>query len=177
NKAQTKHKFRYEYLVNDFDTSKSILYLPIVSDTYYDMNLNEMVYSAKVRDDLYLRMSDVMESDDFIRLKRNLLQVEGLLKKDRSTLQNHMLGVDKWSFLHYLSYLVYHPNLEALHLKLMEPVYKYLPEDTMSAWQEKINKKMERQLEQRKQEKEGEQYGEEEENKEEALIQKAISTN
>src|SRR5690625_2943114 len=177
NKAQTKQKFRYEYLANDFDTSKSILSLPIVSDAYYDMNLNEMVYSAKVRDDLYLPMSDVMESDDFIRLKRNLMQVEGLSKKDRNTLQQQMLEVEEWSFLHYLSYLVYHPNLEALHLKLMEPVYKYLPEDTMAGWQEKINKRMEHQLELRKQEKESEQEKEDVGNEEEALIQKAISAN
>src|SRR5690625_4360623 len=86
NKDQTKQKFRYEYLANDFDTGKSILSLPIVSDIYYDMNLNEMVYSAKVHDDLYLRMADVMEPDDFIRLKRHLLQVEGLSKKDKGAL-------------------------------------------------------------------------------------------
>lgn len=172
NKAQTKQKFRYEYLANDFDTSKSILSLPIVSDAYYDMNLNEMVYSAKVRDDLYLRMADVMESDDFTRLKRNLMQVEELAQKDRSALQKQMLEVEEWSFLHYLSYLVYHPNLEALHLKLMEPLNKYLPQDTMAGWQEKINKRMERQLELRKQEKESEQ-----EDEKEALIQKAISAN
>lgn len=177
NKVQTKQKFRYEYLANDFDTSKSILSLPIASDAYYDMNLNEMVYSAKVRDDLYLRMADVMESDDFIRLKRNLMQVEGLSQKDRSTLQQQMLEVEEWSFLHYLSYLVYHPDLEALHLKLMEPVYKYLPENTMAGWQEKINKRMEHQLELKKQEKESEQEKEDVGNEEEALIQKAISAN
>jgi len=178
NKEQTKHRFRYEYIANDFDTSKSILSLPIVSDAYYDMNLNEMVYSAKVHDDLYLRMADVMEPDDFIRLKRHLLQVEGLSKKDKGALQKQILEMDKWSFLHYLSYLVYRPNLEALHLKLMEPIYKYLPEETISGWQEEINKKMEHQLELRKQEKESEQNEEEEEeNKEEALIQKAISAN
>lgn len=175
NRNQTKHKFRYEYLANDFDTSKSILSLPIVSDAYYDMNLNEMVFSSKVHDDLYLRMADVMETDDFIRLKRQLQQVEGLSQKDKGALQKQMLEVDKWSFLHYLSYLVYRPNLEALHLKLMEPVHKYLPKEVMSGWEEKINKKMERQLEQRKHDKESEQ--EKEENKEETLIQKAINAN
>src|SRR5699024_9900855 len=178
NKVQTKQKFRYEYLSNCFDTSKSILSLPIASVAYYDMNLNEMVYSDKVRDDLYLPMSDVRESDDFIRLKRNLMQVEGLSQKDRSTLQQQMLEVEEWSFLHYLSYLVYHPNLESLHLKLMEPVSKYLPEDTMAGWQEKINKRMEHQLELRKQEKESKKEKEEDVgNEEDALIQKAISAN
>src|SRR5699024_4978011 len=104
--------------------------------------------------------------------------VEGLSNKDKVALQKQMMEMDKWSFLHYLSYLVYRPNLEALHLKLMEPVYKYLPEDTMSGWQEKLNKKMERQLELRKQEKESEQKEEEEEeNKEEARVQKAIRAN
>ncbi len=60
----------------------------------------------------------------------------------------------------------------------MEPLNKYLPKDTMTGWQDKINKKMERQLELRKQEKESEQEeAEDGENKEEALIQKAISAN
>src|SRR5699024_7385760 len=172
NKVQTKQKFRYEYLANDFDTSKSILSLQIVYDV---MNLNDIVYSAKVRDDLYLRMADVMESDDFIRLKRNLMQVEELAQKDRSALQQQMLEVEEWSFLHYLSYLVYHSNLEALHLKLMEQLNKYLPQDIMTGWQEKINERMERKLELRKREKESEQ--EDEETEEEALIQKAISAN
>ena len=122
-------------------------------------------------------MADVMEPDDFIRLKRHLLQVEGLSKKDKGALQKQMLEMDKWSFLHYLSYLVYRPNLEALHLKLMEPVHKYLPEEVMFRWEEKIKKKMERQLEQRKQQKAKEQSVESEEDKEEALIQKAISAN
>lgn len=176
NKDQTRNRFRYEYLSVEFDTSKSILSLPIVSDAYYDMNLNEMVYSAKVQADLYLRMADVMVSDEFIRLKRNLLQVEGLSKKDKEALQKQMLEMDNWSFLHYLSYLAFHPNLEALHLKLMEPVRKYLPADVMSEWEEKINEKMECQLEQRKQEK-AKQNEDAEEDKEEALIQKALSAN
>ncbi|OZU88646.1 type IV secretion system protein VirD4 [Virgibacillus indicus] len=178
NKDQTKHKFRYEYLAKEFDTSKSILSLPIVSDTYYDMNLNQMVYSAKVRDDLYLPMADLMVREDFIRLKRNLLQVEGLSKKDSETTQKQMQEMDNWSFLHYLSYLVYRPNFEALHLKLIEPVHKYLQEDVLSEWEEKVKKRMERQLEQRKKEQRQEQNEDTEEaNKEEALIKKAISAN
>src|SRR5690625_7257326 len=107
NKNQTKQKFRFEYLANEFDTGKSILSLPIASDTYNDMNLNEMVYTAKTHDDLYIRMAEVMEKSQFMRLKRNVMQVEGITKKDKKALQKQMQKMDKWSFLHLLNYVVY----------------------------------------------------------------------
>src|SRR5699024_5403914 len=136
NKNQTKQKFRFEYLANEFDTGKSILSLPIASDTYNDMNLNEMVYTAKTHDDLYIRMEEVMEKSQFMRLKRNVMQVEGITKKDKKALQKQMQKMDQWSFLHLLSYLVYRPKIETLHLKLIEPLHKYLPEETMASWEE-----------------------------------------
>src|SRR5699024_2038429 len=65
NKDQTKQKFRVEYLANVFDSGKSILSLPIASDTDNDMNLNEIVYTAKTHDDLYIRMEEAMETSQF----------------------------------------------------------------------------------------------------------------
>jgi len=177
NKEQTKQKFRFEYLADKFDTSKSILSLPIVSDTYNEMNLNELVYTAKTQDDLYLRMAEVMEEDQFIRLKRNVMQVEGITKKDKKVLQRQMQEMDQWSFLHLLSYLVYRPNIETLHLKLIESLHQYLPEKTMDSWEEIIYEKMERQLEERKQKLASGETEKEEVNEEDALIKKAMKAN
>lgn len=177
NKNQTKQKFRFEYLADEFDTGKSILSLPIGSDTYNDMDLNEMVYAAKTKDDLYLRMAEVMEKNQFMRLKRNMMQVEGITKKDKYSLQKQMKEMEQWSFLHLLSYLVYRPKIETLHLKLIEPLHQYLPEETMASWEEIIHEKMERQLGDKKQHIASEQVEEEETNEEDALIQKATKAN
>src|SRR5699024_11747903 len=74
----------------------------------------------KTQDDLYLRMVELMEKNQFMRLKRNVMQVEGITNKDKKTLQKQMEEMDQWSFLHLLSYLVYRPKIETLHLKLIE---------------------------------------------------------
>lgn len=176
NKKQTRQKFRFEYLADEFDTGKSILSLPIVSDAYYDMNLHDMVYAAKMQDDLYLRVAEVMEKEQFSRLKRNMIQVEGISTKDKTALQQQLGEMDQWSFLHLLSYLVYRPKIETFHLKLIEPLHKYLPEEVMVSWEKVIYEKMEQQMEERKQPIVSEQ-AEEEINEEDALIQKALKAN
>src|SRR5699024_12250572 len=99
--------FRFEYLADEFDTGKSILSLPIDSDTYNDMNLNEMVYTAKTQDDLYLRMVELMKKNQFMRLKRNVMQVEGITNKDTKTLIKQMEKNNKWIFIQLISYLVF----------------------------------------------------------------------
>lgn len=175
NKNQTKQKFRFEYLAHEFDTGKSILSLPIDSDIYDEMNLNEMVYTAKTHDDLYLRMAEVMEKNQFMRLKRNVMQVEGITNK--KVLQKQMKEMDQWSFLHLLSYLVYRSKIETLHLKLIEPLHQYLPKETIASWEEVIHEKIEQHLEERKQQITSEQADEEEIDEEDALIKKATKAN
>src|SRR5699024_3877962 len=138
-----------------------------------DMDLSERVYTAKTKGDLYLPMELVMERTQFMRLKRNLIQVEGI--KDKKTIQKLKQEMNHWSFLHLLSYLVYRPKIETLHLKLMEPLHKYLPEETMVGWEEILHEKIERQLEERKAQTSSEQVTEEEMNEEDALIQKATN--
>src|SRR5699024_12456238 len=115
-----------------------------------EMNINEMVYTAKTQDDLYLRMAEVMEKNQFIRLKRNVMQVAGVTKKDKKVLQKQMKKMDQWSFLHLLSYLVYRQKIQTLHLKLIETLNKYLIEEIMASWEEFIHEKIEQQLEERK---------------------------
>src|SRR5699024_8818213 len=123
------------------------------------------------------RMAELMEKNQFMRLKRNVMQVEGITNKDKKTLQKQMEEMDQWSFLHLLSYLVYRPKIETLHLKLIEPLHKYLPEETMASWEEIIHEKMEQQLEERKQETTSEHAEEEELHEDDALVQKAMRAN
>src|SRR5699024_2517221 len=104
NRGKTSHKFRYQYLANDFDTDNSIMMLPIMSEQYHDMDLTSMVYSAKSNDDLFLRMADLMTNQEFERFKRHILQIEqsqGDMDEERT--KTLLQDVDKWSFLHYLS--------------------------------------------------------------------------
>src|SRR5699024_5538522 len=95
NNNQTKQKFRFEYLADTFDTDKSILDLQIDSSVYNKMNINEMVYTEKTQDDLYLRMEEVIEKNQLIRMKRNVMQVAGVTKKDKKVLQKQMQEMDQ----------------------------------------------------------------------------------
>src|SRR5699024_10205894 len=122
-------------------------------------------------------MADILEKKQFMRMKRNVKQVEGNTNKDKKTLQKQMEEMDQWSFLNLLSYLVYRPKIETLHLKLIEPLNKYLPEEIMASWEEIIHEKMEQQLEERKQKITSEQAEEENLNEEDALIKKATRAN
>ncbi|WP_010529069.1 VirD4-like conjugal transfer protein, CD1115 family [Lentibacillus jeotgali] len=149
NQDKTSHKFRYQYLADDFDTDHSIMMLPIMSETYHDMNLNSMVYSAKSNDDLFLRMADVLTNKEFERFKRHILQIEqsqGELdeEKTKALLQE----VDHWSFLHYMSFIVYHPHFSRIHLKILAALQNYLPTNVMQTWQDKATKRIEEQVHQ-----------------------------
>src|SRR5699024_7257510 len=99
-------------------------------DTYHDMELQNMVYSAKSKQDVFLRMADVMTDAEFERYKRNILQIEqsqGDL--DEETTKEILASMNGWSFLHYLSFLVYHPSFSRLHLQEMNSLESYLPEE------------------------------------------------
>jgi len=178
NKNKTRHKFRFEYLAEDFDTSQSILSLPITSDVYYDMRLDKLVYAAKENEDIYMRMIDVMENEDFRRLKHSLKQMESLSNNDKTLITKLMRSVDHWSFLHYMSYLVYHPSFEALNVKLMAYVKEYLPENIVLDWNNKATERMEQLLveqEIKQQDQDALTDGESEELKEAQLREKVLS--
>src|SRR5699024_12214805 len=96
-------------------------------------------------------------------------------KKDKNVIEKQMQEMYQWSFLHLLSYIDYRKKIETLHLKIIEPLHKYLPEKTMENWEEIIHEKIEQQFEERKQQITNEQV--EELNEEDALIQKATKAN
>ncbi|ALX47642.1 VirD4-like conjugal transfer protein, CD1115 family [Lentibacillus amyloliquefaciens] len=149
NQEQTSHKFRFQYLADDFDTDHSVMMLPIMSETYQDMDLNSMVYSAKSNDDVFLRMADVMTDKEFERFKRHILQIEQSQGEvDEENTKALLQEVDHWSFLHYVSFIVHHPHFSRIHLKVLAALQDYLPDDVMQTWQDKATKRIEEQVNQ-----------------------------
>lgn len=144
NTDKTSHKFRYQYLAEDFNTDHSIMMLPIMSETYHDMDLNRLVYSAKSNDDLFLPMADVMTSKEFERFKRQLLQIEQSQgEQDEERTKALLQEVNQWSFLHYMSFIVYHPHFSRMHVKVLAALQHYLPDEVMRTWHHKATKRME----------------------------------
>src|SRR5699024_2413572 len=140
---------RYQYLADDFDTDHSVMMLPIMSETYHDMDLNGMVYSAKSNDDLFLRMANVMTDKEFERFKRHILQIEQSQGElDEARTKTLLQEVDHWSFLHYVSFIVHHPHFSRIHLKVLAALQDYLPDDVMQTWQDQATKRIEAQVHQ-----------------------------
>ncbi|WP_174615266.1 VirD4-like conjugal transfer protein, CD1115 family [Virgibacillus ihumii] len=151
NEDVTSHKFRYEYLADDFDTDQSIMMLPLFSDKYHDMELQKLVYSAKVNGDVFLRMKDVMTDDAFQRYKTSVLQIEQSQGDLDDDVTHELLqSIENWSFLHFLSFLVYHPSFTRLHLQTMNTLNTFLSEDVMQQWRDKATKRIEQQLNKQK---------------------------
>ncbi|WP_088051871.1 VirD4-like conjugal transfer protein, CD1115 family [Virgibacillus dakarensis] len=149
NKDETSHKFRYQYLADDFDTDNSIMMLPLTSETYHDMDLNSMVYSARSKEDLFLRMDNVMTDKEFKLFKRSILQIEQSHGKlDEEGTKALLQEVDNWSFLHYMSFIVTHPNFSRIHLKVLAALQDYLPNDVTQTWHDKATKRIEEQVNQ-----------------------------
>ncbi|MFS0646124.1 VirD4-like conjugal transfer protein, CD1115 family [Siminovitchia sp. 179-K 8D1 HS] len=146
NKDVTSHKFRWEYLADDFDNSRSILDLPIMSTTYYDLNLSHMVFTSKNEQEQFVRMVDAMGKADFLKLKTDLRKVfiacgESFKYKDE---------IEKWSFLHLLSYLTYETSLSgSIIYKIFKSLRQYLPDTVLEKWDQKIREVREKQEQQR----------------------------
>ena len=73
NTGSTSHKFRWEYLSKDFDNSKSIIELPLMSTHYHDLDLSRIVYTAKGEEDMFVPISDVMLKESYVNMKRVFL--------------------------------------------------------------------------------------------------------
>ncbi|WP_425445370.1 VirD4-like conjugal transfer protein, CD1115 family [Virgibacillus phasianinus] len=173
NKDETSHKFRYEYLAEEFDTNHSIMMLPIMSDKYHDMDLQNIVYSAKSNEDVFFRMADVMTEKAFHRYKRSILQIEQSQgNPDEEMMKQLLQDMDNWSFLHYLSFMVYHPYFSRLHLKVMGTLQTYLPEEVMEIWEKKATQRIEQQIETNQENKEQQKGEQSDENKEDEKAKK-----
>lgn len=140
--SSTYHKFRYEYLADDFDTSKSILDLPIMSQKYHELDLNEMVFTSKTENDQYINMLNVMGREAFQKLKEDLQKA--FISSGEEF--NEIEMMNQWSFLHLLSFLTYESRLALpMMMKVYQHVRLYLPDSIFVKWEEKTKDVREKQ--------------------------------
>lgn len=137
NTGVTAHKFRWEYLADDFDNSKTILDLPIMSTEYHDIDLSEIVFTAKSDGDIYVPMANILPNEEYQNLKRMFLTFANQNKGDFEYLDDF----DDWSFLHLFSYLIYEMPLQMnLVERFLGIASKYVPDKFVEAWREELSK-------------------------------------
>lgn len=127
NRGKMAAKFRYEYLQDDFDNSKSVLNLPILSTTYHRLKMSEMIFTSKTERDLYVCMKLVMGNEAFTELTSVLYAV---MPKD------YMDEIPQWTFIHLLSFLSY-TELEIpkpVENRIFNQLGKYLSQKTLEMW-------------------------------------------
>ncbi|QNK89091.1 type IV secretory system conjugative DNA transfer family protein [Sporosarcina sp. resist] len=137
NRDVTSHKFRWEYLADDFDNSKSILSLPLMSTQYHDLNMTEMVFTSKSEKDQYQRMASVMGNEQFAKLFKALrkgIKTEDLIEKYNEDFQ-------QWTFLHLLSYLTYETDapINFIRSQVYSNIEQFMPDLVLREWMDKIN--------------------------------------
>lgn len=131
NTGKTAAKFRYEYLQEDFDNSKSVLNLPILSTIYHRLKMSDIIFTSKTERDLYICMKLVMGQTSFTELTSLLYT---FVPRD------YMDELPQWSFLHLLSFLAY-TELEIpkpLEGQIFKHLEKYLPHKTLEMWRNTI---------------------------------------
>ena len=105
NTGVTAHKFRWEYLSDDFDNNKSILDLPLMSVEYHDLDLSRIVFTSKSEDDMFLPVIDIVQGDDYTTLKRHFMMIVSQTKDKFKHGDNNQFS--DWTFLHLFSYMLY----------------------------------------------------------------------
>lgn len=135
NTGSTSAKFRWQYLADDFDTSKSIQSLPITSKEYSKLSLTEVVFLTKTKQDLYIPMIDLIG-------RKELQVIYAQIRKYSISNDEEIPDYDlfeKWSILQFLSYLMYESTFSN---KLTEQVIrifkKYMIPTLFEEWKEKI---------------------------------------
>lgn len=126
-KSSTYHKFRYQYLAEDFDTDISVLTLPLTSNKYHDIKLNEIVFTSSFKDeDQYVPLSKITENKEIMKIKSRFAS----LNKERS-----YDDIEDWSLLHLFSHLVYELRAENDYYKMLVIVFnKIVSEDYLDYW-------------------------------------------
>lgn len=136
NTGTTASKFRFEYLAEDFDNENSILHLPLMSRDYHDMELSKVVFTSMGDDDMFLPIVDVVSSEDYEVLKKNILMVVSQLDNDGFKYGENGEFTD-WTFIHLFSYLRYEAlvpiNVAQRALKIAQ---RYIPVTYVEMWEE-----------------------------------------
>ena len=120
-KSSTYHKFRWQYLADDFDTDISVLTLPITSHKYNDIVLEDVVFTGGFRlEDQYVSIRNITDKKMVDRIRSTL---EGLNS------DNDYSNFKEWSLLHIFSCLVYDLRLENDYYKRIVTMFKDLVSD------------------------------------------------
>jgi len=127
--SSTYHKFRYQYLAEDFDTDISVLTLPLTSNKYHDIELDGIVFTSSFKDeDQYVPLSKVTEQKEITRIKKTFVN----LNRSRS-----YEDLEDWSLLHVFSHLVYDLRAENDYYKKITIIFnKIVSEDYLNYWWE-----------------------------------------
>lgn len=128
--SSTYHKFRYEYLADDFDTTKSVLTLPIASTQYDDIVLEDIVFTSTFKDDdQYVPLEQYCDEITMKRIKRRFNGVSPKYNYE---------AIDKWSLLHLFSHLVYQIRPENDYYKNIVKVFEtWVSESYLEYWWKK----------------------------------------
>lgn len=131
NTGVTSLKPRWDYLSDDFDNSKSVLTLPIMSKTYHNTKLENIVFTSKTKEDAHVFMKDAMGANNFAQLKTDLIKIAFASDKEFGYLEE----MDNWSFVHLLSYLIFELEVEPFIIeKIKERITHYVSEEFLEEW-------------------------------------------
>ncbi|MBU5267378.1 type IV secretory system conjugative DNA transfer family protein [Virgibacillus proomii] len=128
--SKTYHKFRYQYLDDDFDTSTSVLTLPINSNKFHDIILEDIVFTSTFKDeDQYVPIGKLADNKTINRIKRMFSNLNGKYNYD---------DINDWSLLHLFSHLVYDIRLENDYYKDVIRMFKNIvSEKYLDFWWDK----------------------------------------
>ncbi|MDE1418968.1 VirD4-like conjugal transfer protein, CD1115 family [Bacillus licheniformis] len=118
NRGKTAAKARYEYLSNDFDNSKSVLNLPIVSD-HQNIDLSEIVFTAD--QDCYKKLIDLVGKQTVLEFKQIIRKNLGIVQDDNveRCLQIVDSHFEEFTAQQFFSFIVFEAPLSVKHVNLM----------------------------------------------------------
>lgn len=130
--SKTYHKFRYQYLADDFDTDISVLTLPINSNTYHDIKLDDIVFTSSFKnEDQYVPIGKLADNGIINRIQSMFYR----LNPDRD-----YGDIENWSILHLFSHLVFDLRVENDYFKGLSKIFSgsgLVSEDYLDYWWEK----------------------------------------
>ena len=133
----TAHKFRWEYLAEDFDTTCSVVSLPLTSSTYYNLNMQEIVFAAKPRQvDQYLRLGKLLTPKQLQQLKVTLEKFVHRTYRYKD--------LEKWSTLQLLSHLVYEVRPEKAYFDMYKGANRlnlamFIEASVLTLWESRLD--------------------------------------
>lgn len=139
NTGKTTSKFRWEYLSDDFDNSKSIMSLPISSEKYYNLHLEDMVFTAKSENDIFLKMKSVMSKQDFLGLRKKFWDLLFASNHDFEYADEF----NNWTCLQFFSYLAFSTEFNNRHFSMLVERYleQYYDTRFINEWKDIIENK------------------------------------